>query len=354
MSKVDMTYANYRIYGKKSSCSNKNLLSDMLNELAEVLDFDMSLLREDFSNAKGYMIDETDIPLLKEMVETAKSSEGKRIRCKEFIPKYADTLYFLIEAFLKLAEHNGVSEDIRFEVQYEMNAKTDFVIFKRDVMQSTEKFDVDLERYFFAPTDFLPDEDDELTKSDKCMFLLFMFQNWQMNVKKMRGIYCCFVEERKSRKNDRFIKRLHEMSEKDIEKMVKSTWHQAEFENRLYEDDEYVETIKEFVKIESGGGKLQDKKKVIPLAKKICGIMDRNADDFMTVEEYAKGEPDFGKVAPKTENIREALSESRDVLNEAIAFYESFKAYREKKPLTEDDERLIEICYRQRFDGVMF
>ena len=52
-----MNYANYKVYGKKSQSSNKNLLSDLLNEIAEAIGFNMLYLREDFSEAKGYLID---------------------------------------------------------------------------------------------------------------------------------------------------------------------------------------------------------------------------------------------------------------------------------------------------------
>lgn len=57
MSKVTMKYANSRINGKASEDSHKNLLADMLNELADVLGFNMLLLREDYSEAKGYVPD---------------------------------------------------------------------------------------------------------------------------------------------------------------------------------------------------------------------------------------------------------------------------------------------------------
>lgn len=40
MSKVDMGYANSKIYFSKSQSSNKNLLSDLLNEVAEALNFE--------------------------------------------------------------------------------------------------------------------------------------------------------------------------------------------------------------------------------------------------------------------------------------------------------------------------
>lgn len=354
MNKVDMTYANYKIYGKPSDSSNKNLLADLLNELADALDFNMLLLREDYSEAKGYLIDEEDIELLAEIAEKAKSSDGKRIRCKDFALEYADTVDFFITSFLTLAKHNNVSDDALFEVEYKMYAKTDFVVLKRDVGTLTDEHDVDLERYYFAPTDYLPDEDDELTKSDKFMFLVFMCQNPDIDAKTMRGIYWCFVEERQGRNRDKSIKQLHEMSKEEKEKLVESVVHQVHFENRLHEDDEYVETIKEFVKIESGGGKLQDRKKVIPLAKKLCEIMDRNADGFMTTEEYAKGEPDFKKARPKEENIRENISESREALNNAFSYYNSFRAYRNNHPLTSEDERMIEVFFKQRFDEDMF
>ena len=117
MSKVDMKYALYRIYGKKSPSSNKNLLADMLNEIAEAIGFNMLYLREDYSEAKGYLIDEEDIPLLNEMVEIAKSSAGKRIRCKDFSVDYAETLEYFMEAFVVLAAHNSVPVDMLKQIE---------------------------------------------------------------------------------------------------------------------------------------------------------------------------------------------------------------------------------------------
>ena len=273
--------------------------------------------------------------------------------------EFTSIMTHLIEDVIPQAMANGMSHPGAFGLltlaafQY-FAGKTDFVVLKRDVGTLTDEHDVDLERYYFAPTDYLPDEDDELTKSDKLMLLVFMCQNPNIDAKTMRGIYWCFVEERQGRNRDKSIKQLHEMSKEEKEKLVESVVHQVHFENRLHEDDEYVETIKEFVKIESGGGKLQDRKKVIPLAKKLCEIMDRNADDFMTTEEYAKGEPDFKKARPKEENIRENISESREALNNAFSYYNSFRAYRNNHPLTSEDERMIEVFFKQRFDEDMF
>ena len=357
MSKVDMKYANSVIYGKQSDSSHKNLLADMLNELAEVLDFNMLLLREDYSEAKGYIFDEEDIKLLSEMADKAKGSEGKRIRCKDYSLEYADTVHYFQNAFLTLAKKNGVPEDTLFEAEYKIGAKTEFIVLKRDLIKVMRSIEPDLTRKFFAPTDYLPDEDDELTKTDIFAFLAYMLyacHNFAVDEKTMKGVYWCFVEERQGRNRDAFIGRLHELSADEKEKLVESAMHQYEFESRLQEDDEYVDTIRKFIDIESGKCKLQDRKKALPLAKKLSEIMDRNADGFLTTEEYAKGEPDFKKKQPRQESIRDSLMESWEALLKSISFYREFKAYRKTHPFTSEDERIIEICYRQRFDEDMF
>ena len=71
----------------------------MLNEIADAIGFNMLYLREDYSDAKGYLIDEEDIPLLKEMVEMAKSSSGKRIRCKDYSVNMQKLLIFSLMHF---------------------------------------------------------------------------------------------------------------------------------------------------------------------------------------------------------------------------------------------------------------
>lgn len=354
MGKVNMSYANYKIYGVKSPTSNKNLLSDMLNELADTLDFDMRYLHEEFSEARSYMIDEEDIGLLAEILEAAKSRAGKRIRCRDFSLENADAVEFFINSFLELAQHNNTPKDVLFKARFRMNARTDFVVLKRDLQTLTDTFDDDLKRYFFAPTDFLSHEDDELTKEDIFIFLAFMCQNLDMDRKAMRGIYWCFVEERQSRNRDNMLRKLHAMSTEDTQQMVERIKHSVLFESRLDEDEEYAETISEFARIEGGGGKLQDRKKVIPLAKKLCEIMDRYADGFMTTEKYACGEPDFKKSHPAEEDIFENLMESGELLDYAIRFYNSFKVYRQNYPLTPEDESMIETLYRQRFGENMF
>lgn len=354
MSKVDMEFANMKINGVKSKTSNKNLLADMLHEIADAVNFDLLLLREDFSEGKGYQIDEEDIELLAEMSEKAKSSAGKRVRCKDFSVEYADEVDFFKEAFLDLARHNGVDDNTLFEQEFRINACTDFVVLRRDMKLIAERYAEDVERYFFAPNDFLQDEDDQLTDADKFLFLIFLFQNMELEQETVRGIYSCYVEERQSRDNQKMIEFLHSMNQEDKKEYLEKVGHQALFECKLHEDEEYIDTLLEMARIEGGKGKLQDRKKKLPLALKLCAIMDRNADGYLTTEEYVYGEPDFQKPRKADKNIRAELAGSRELLNNAIRFYKSFEVYRKMHPFTEDDERLIEIMYRSRFGENMF
>lgn len=354
MSKVDMTFAYFKIYGKRSLSSNKNLLSDMLNEIADAIGFNMLYLREDYSDAKGYLIDEEDIPLLKEMVEMAKSSSGKRIRCKDYSVEYAETIDFFIDAFLILAAHNGVPAEMLEKMEFQMNAKTGFSGMKHDLKILDETLYLELERYFFAPNDFLPDEDDELTDADRCVFLQFLLANTNEDIKLIRGVYWCFHEVIESSNRDEYLKQIHAMTDEERHQMMERASHHLEFESRLREDEEYEDTLVEFAKIVSGQGRLQDKKKELPLAKKLCKIMDRNADGILTTDEYAFGEPKFSKARPVDENIKQRFMESRDMFEKAIRYYTSYQNYRKNVFHTPDNEMLLEYLYKQRFGEDMF
>ena len=354
MKKIDMNYANYKVYGKKSQSSNKNLLSDLLNEIAEAINFNMLYLREDFSEAKGYLIDEEDIELLTEMAEKAKSSGGKRIRCKDFSLAYADTVSFFIDAFLTLAKHNGITGDELFKIKYRMLSKTEFVTMINEINTKTEVFSEDLKRHYFLPTDFEPDEDDQMTSSDKYVFLNMLQENIGADKKAVRGIYITFKEDRQNKENQKMVDFLHSMNPDDKLEYLEKVKHQALFEHKLQQDEEYAETLSEFARIECGGGKLQERKQIIPLAKKLANIMDRNADGYMSTEEYAYGEPDFKKLRPVDDTIMEDLDESRNLLDKSIQFYASMRAYRKNHPFTEDDETMLEYFYRMRFDENMF
>ncbi len=350
MNRVDMNYACYKIYGEKSKQSNKNLLSDLLNEVASAIGFDMRYLRENKSEAQGYSFQEEDIDLLEKMAEAAKSPEGKRIRCKDFSERNVDTLVFFFEAFTTLAEHNGMTEEEYVSQGFKIFDKTNFAGLKKELGEMSEELKYDLEHFYFAPNDYLENEDDELTRGDKYMFLLYAHQGLKfVERKQLRAVYFLLKENRLALNNKAMMESLHSMSDEDKNAFVDKVRHLANYDIELHEDEEYAEVLREMVHIESGNGKLQDRKKLKGLALQLSDIMDRHADGHLTKEEYTYGEPDFKKKKLEIEDIKAELDESTELLKDAIQFYYGIKAYRENNPVTPDDERIIEILYRERF-----
>lgn len=235
-----------------------------------------------------------------------------------------------------------------------MMERTNFVTIVNSIQVLTNRFDEDLKKHFFFPNDFHPNDDDELTPADMFTFLMFILENMDLDLKNIRGIYIVFVEKRQSKCNKSMIDFLHSMDTNQKTEYLEKAKQKVLFELKLQEDEDYSKALSEFVRIECGGGKLQERKQIIPLLKKLCEIMDRNAEGFIGTEEYTFGEPDFKKPRPANDNIISDLAESQSLLNDSIQFYNSLKVYREKQPLTPDDETMLEYFYEQRFDETMF
>ena len=314
MNKVDMNFANYKVYGKKSPHSNKNQLSDMLNELADVLGFDISLLREDFSEAKGYLIEESDIDLLADMVDIAKSSAGRRIRCKDFSVEYAHEIEFLQWAFSTLAEHNDVPRDILFGQEFQMLVRTKFAVMRNSIYMQMDKSHKNVEHNFLPLLEYLSEEEDILTDTDKFVFFQFLDECITDSIQVVRGIYLWLKEGRIQKNNRNMASVLDSMSSIEKENYLQMAKRVALFVQRLYEDEEYSVVIAEFFRIEGGDGKLKDKKKVPLLVKRMSEIMDRNADGLLLPEEYAYGEPNVRTKRKRCIDLERELAESHDCL----------------------------------------
>ena len=355
MNKVDMNFANYKVYGKKSPHSNKNQLSDMLNELADVLGFDILLLREDFSEAKGYLIEESDIDLLANMVDIAKSSAGKRIRCKDFSMEYADEIEFLQYAFTTLAEHNDVPTDILFEQEFQMLVRTKFAVMRNSIYMQMDKFHKNVEHNVLALLDYLSEEEDILTDTDRFVFFQFLDEYVMESIQMVRGIYLWFKEGRIQENNRNMASVLDSMSSIEKENYLQMAKRVALFVQRLYEDEEYSVVIAEFFRIEGGDGKLKDKKKVPLLVKRMSEIMDRNADGLLLPEEYAYGEPSVRTKRKQCIDLERELAESKELLEEAIHNYIELRKYRKQNPFMDGREKhFIEQEYKEIFGEEMF
>lgn len=68
-----------RIYPNrdKERKGSRNIVADILYEVARAIGFNMDLLKEDFNKNKAFQFLETDYEEIKEFIEAAKSPEGK-------------------------------------------------------------------------------------------------------------------------------------------------------------------------------------------------------------------------------------------------------------------------------------
>lgn len=86
MSKVDMNYIDY-LYTKSGILgqnTRKSPAGDLFREVATALDVNTTLLKEGHDPNRRYCFEEEHASLILEMLEVAKSWEGKRLRCRDY------------------------------------------------------------------------------------------------------------------------------------------------------------------------------------------------------------------------------------------------------------------------------
>lgn len=128
MNRIDMTTVDFIINKNAITKSNKNLTEDMINELAQVINANTSLLKQEHNSYKPYSFLEEDIPLIEEIVKQAKTKNGKRLRCKDYENVDVELLQFYVESFLTLYRHNGVEESVIEEEFLKMLHQTGFIL----------------------------------------------------------------------------------------------------------------------------------------------------------------------------------------------------------------------------------
>lgn len=82
-----------------------------------------------------------------------------------------------------------------------------------------------------------------------------------LNLKNIRGIYIVLVEKRQSKCNKSMIDFLHSMDTNQKTAYLEKAKQLVLFELKLQEDEDYSKALSEFVRIECGDGKLQERKK---------------------------------------------------------------------------------------------
>ena len=186
-----------KIYGydRQTGDTGKNLVADMLKEMANALGFNITLLKEDCNPNKAFRFQEEDVEIIRGIMTLSKSKAGKRLRCRDYKGAGISCVIEATNAFKLLALHAGISKtQMNLELRKMQEFTNQFVL--RELIHSkTNAYDIDLAEYFFAPNSYCQD-DDNMDEVDKQVFLEFLLQNITEKPSDIRGIYWFFKQEK--------------------------------------------------------------------------------------------------------------------------------------------------------------
>lgn len=249
-------------YDKHTGDTGKNLVADMLNEVANALGFNIALLKEDQNPNKNFCFQkgDEDIEIIRELMTLSKSKSGKRLRCRDYIGAGISCVTKAINLLKLLAIHAGISKSqVNMELRRMQEFTNQFVL--RELIHSeTNDYDTDLKEHFFAPVNNCQDED-YMDEVDKQVFLEFLYQNISENPSDIRGIYWFFKQEKEQENLTLLMteaKKVKELPPKDRNELKDYLSKSLKLEQVLLNDDNYSKQLEEWVNIFEGKGKLQD------------------------------------------------------------------------------------------------
>ena len=354
MGTVDMKYVDYLYKNHTRQNTRKNLAGDLFRELADVIGADTVLLKENRDPNRRYSFSEGSVPLILEMLETAKSREGKRLRCWDYAGAGALTIHYFIEAFCCLYERNGVAgEDLQNAI-LKMYAQTDFITIVGGIDPDLY-FEVG--NYLFAPNEQFPNEEDRLSASDKFVFLSYLSDNPEVDPEDVLRAYWFFREDCEFRDRQAAIPVmqaiLREQTPEDLEQYKDAILKHIKLDDALDNDEDVIKVIHRLNEIAGGKGKLGDKKELCPLIDELVERVDYHADQL--------GFPVCGtgvKNSPNTKSVPNIsvtkVRESYQLLNASLDQYAKLKAHRLQNPSDADNITIREMMFKDRYGFPMF
>jgi hypothetical protein len=341
----------------KERIGGRNIVADMLYEVAVAIGFNMDLLKDGFNKDKNFKFLEDDYEAFQDFMEAAKSPEGKRLRCKDYKGATGIFIEQMGDFFLLLAAHNGVEPSQLREQWLKICVKTNCEGVRWCIREMTDELEEDIEnRYFMTP--YIAEDgftDDNVPEIAKLVFLQFILGNIDEDMSDIRGTYWFFkmkYEENQYRELHEAGDYLRSLSAEQFDQFKKDIHDHLQYDKIIDADDELARMTDEWLKIEDGQGKLQDIKKQKKKFEQIVKRRNHHA------EEIFKGMDNRVEMLAAEKKGGFSLSEQFDIAYERIfdAFkeYRSFQAYRDKVPMTEDNEKIMEIEFEQRFGVAMY
>lgn len=356
MGKIDITYLEFKVYGKRTG-SNRSLAADLLSELADALGTSTRFFKENCCANARYSFEEKDLTVIKKILDEAKSANGKRFRCRDYIGAGGQYIDCLIRDFIQLFQSNGVPQEVCTEEYFKMNSTTGFIALKWRVGNVNPSLKEDLHYNFFLDDEFdLLTTDDGFSPVDQFVFLNFILEHPTLSVSDLRGIYWMMKSRLFSQSlqsNHEQIKKLQKMSSEERNRFSKDLKQQVLFNLEIDKDSKCQSAIHEWATIEMGGGKLQDNRRRKALAaaavEAIDAVAQRYFEPAVENDEKIAESPQGGLI------FCELKENSEKLLRNACAEYYAWKTHRwNNPPVPNEHSTLLEHEYKARFGVPMF
>lgn len=356
MSKVDMNYIDY-LYTKSGILdqnTRKSPAGDLFREVASALDADTTLLKEGYDANRRYCFEEEHAPLILEMLEVAKSWEGKRLRCRDYFGCGVETIKYFISAFSVLYKGNGASADDQANAFLRMFAQTNFI---------TEIAEVDpalldaVGDFLFAPNERYPNKADWLSPADQYVFIGFLRENPALDphdVLRIYSMYCIACEHRDQETViPPFMDALRSMVPDEREEYRASIFKHMELEKNVENDAEVIADIRAIKKIASGKSKLGNRKKIEAIIEHLIERIDHHAE-ILNLPLSDERRVAFKSVHDGSLISLELVRGSQALLDKTIARYKALKDFRRENTIEDTYCTIDEMQFEDRFGFSMF
>lgn len=335
----DMQTINHKYFEKHGfNKSNKNQAADYFAELADALGFSLDLLKEGHNHNGKYCFHDEDVDTVFAILDWAKSSEGKRLRCRDYRGAGWEFMERLVQALLKLMRINGATFMAIWEQEYRIAATTDFTIQIEKLKELKPELASDFEDKFFM-CDNPIHEKDGFSLADQYTFLNFVLEHLDFDAKDIRGVYWFWKLDNESRSMDSTIsmaKQLRRLSHSEFEAYKQHLIERVHLEEAMDSDTSLQTTLDQWYPIQTGERKLKDNRDRKPLVRKAIDRIDQLASEYLKTTSPM--------VCDNGEDISfaEAMFEGEEHLLLACDHYSEWKQFRREHPI--DAENRIKLC----------
>lgn len=347
-----------RLYPNRSldRMGGKNIVSDLLYEVADSIGFKLNLLKQDFNPNKPFRFLESDYNAIEEFMRIAKTPYGKRLRCNDYKGATGPIIEQVTDFFLMLSEHNGNIQSTLFEQKLAIYLHTDFESVRFHIRQKTGAFEEDIEKNFFIIPYTSKDgaTDDYISGMAQLIFLQFILRNPNLSRIHICGVYWFFklqYEQKQAEKFHDIGKYIRSLLLEEREELRDRLVSEIKCDQAMAEDQDLQKKLDIWLNIEEGGGKLQDMRMQKKRGKEILNSINDYKEKMI---KFPVSITDAPSVMNSPYPLSKQYHEAEELLTKAQREYNTYKAFRRKVPMTSDNESILEIEFYRRFGNLLF